>query len=522
MSNIDHIKEKNTALSASDLFSSEIIEMLIRHLNVLLGIIIDINDTSITDIKDSYKTFGINSWKITHSLEEYNKYISKILFNQTTATIDSYKLNPTKIYKFADMSNIIPNENTASLIKTPETNSYSYESKPIIINEIKVNYKPNIFILPGCAENYQTLDRVLLFKNLIKTMGSESIDCIIVSGRGNGLKLDSNGQIIDNNNFDEDIIKQIENTDISNKRFVTIPEFNKTNITNVIKYGELKRIPLDANNDRTRSKKIFTHFKTEAYYMAIEVKKILNELYSDRPKPKIYLEPLALETAGNFIFSPFSCFYEYNDDDTITFNPKTDENASQFYKKLLEYNLHIISHDYHILRCINTSMQTLRPSLEDSRVVEDYGNIYYYTVRDIETSSRIFAANYFTSFTQPYDIFFDIASIETGDMDYSFSNTIKYSRTTTKLNPNNNPYEYLFYLLIKLLTYHGIYSNISNQRVLGYRFSNLLCMIYPNILRCNFNGAVFVGGYINSIHKHKSHKHKSHKHKTHKHKTHKD
>ena len=519
-SNINHIKKIIQNVTESNLFSLEINKILLNYLNQIKNIVSEINKTSTENIKDSYKTFGTYSWQIYNIIQDYNKFISRILFNNTKES-DNYKIVEAKIYQLNDMSLIIPNEDNASLIRTRngEDDTYNFIFKPITISETHENVNPHIFILPGCFELSQTLDRVKLFENLITKFFNEGkiTSHIIVSGRGNGTGFNKDA------NFLFDIQRQTD-TDI-NKRFVKIDNFDKNNIEHLIKYGEL-------NNDNYKNTG-YTHFKTEAYYMAIEVSRILKELYKDntKPKPIILLEPLAGETAANFVLSPFSCFYEYNDDDSITNNRtdttiSDDDKVSIFFNTLLVNNLHIISHDYHILRCINTSMQTLRPSLETAIFDNSqYGNINYYLVKDDASTKKMFANNYFNSFTQPYmQLFFDMFSIKTGDMDYKDSNTIMYERTTKNIGPNGTPYNYLFQLVIRLLTYHGAYTNLTNptpeSAAGGYVFSNLICSIYPNILKCNIEKDVWVGGYLNS--KNKTRKHKTRKTKTHKNKTHKN
>ena len=210
-------------------------------------------------------------------------------------------------------------------------------------------------------------------------------------------------------------------------------------------------------------------------------------------------------------------------DNTKDTKTSDDVKVETFFTTLLTNNLHIISHDYHILRCINTSMQTLRPSLDKAIFdISKYGNINYYLVKDDTSTKKMFANNYFVSFIQPYEqLFFDMNSINTGDMDYKETNTIIYPRTTKNIGPNGTPYNYLFQLVLRLLSIHGAYMNVSKTTPKsaggGYVFSNLICSIYPNILKCNIEKDVWVGGYLNS--KNKTRKTKTRKTKTRKTKT---
>ena len=517
--NIAYINRLIVSINDSNEISISIKNILIKHLQELNIIIADINTTLIEPSNyESYISFSNKSWKLSNSIEEYNKYIARIFYT-LGKEINGHPLylKSTNIFKINDMQNIIPNETTSSLIKDKEGN-YNYTSNPITINTNIVNNNqnivndkqivndhPHIFILPGSADTTQTLDRVHLCMELINEFkkSGKLISHIIVSGRGNGA----------NEDFIPHINKQKENSNLP-IRFLIPSSFDKANVTDLVKYGELshERYPPLG----------FTHFKTEAYYMAIEVYKQLQTIYQDgEEKPKIFIEPLALETAANFVLSPFSCFYEYIGGDAsndiisnLSDNETNDTNVSTFFDTLLHNNIHIVSHDYHILRCINTSIQTLRPSLSQE-IVNEYGDISYYTVRDISISENydtngLFALNYFDSFTQPYgQLFFDMKNIEAGhNIKYKYDNTIVFPRTTTKLKADDSPYIYLFQLVIRLLTYHGVYANNSSKAANGYRFSNLVCKVYPNILVCNINPVVKVGGYLNIKNKTKTHKHK--------------
>ena len=75
-------------------------------------------------------------------------------------------------------------------------------------------------------------------------------------------------------------------------------------------------------------------------------------------------------------------------------------------------------------------------------------------------------------------------NIDAAHIKYKSNNTIVFPRTTAKLKADDSPYLYLFQLVIRLLTYHGVYANISSSTANGYRFSNLVCKVYPNILVC--------------------------------------
>jgi hypothetical protein len=516
--NIKTILTHITKISNSGLATIQIKQLLINQLKELIPIIVNINTFNLFETNvnvDTYKAFDILAWKFYYCITEYNTILGRLSSDTQTEKIkieNELKLVGGTLVNLKDMPFIIPNDKYASLIK--ETTG-TYRNIPIYpitmdFNTSKKSLTSNkhIIILPGCADNMQGIDRVNLCAKLIKGFyetnktNDNVITHIIVSGRGSG----------SGTGFYKQIDSQINNTDKLPHRFVKlvkqqnlplprskdyIGKFDRNTQIDLVKYGEFNP-----------PYKGFTHFKTEAYYMAIEINRLLNELYKDisitKLKPKILLEPLAAETAANFVFSPFSCLYEYdggddgNGDDVkihknATSNEAIDTLTNEFLTTLLESNLHIISHDYHILRCINTSMQTLRPTLHPT-ITDTYGNIYYYCVKDITESPKMLAYNAFESFAQPYSqLFFDMLGTKTAKINYEFNNSIPIQRITEKQELKYNPYNFLFELVVRLLTFHGMYS----PNVAGPRLTNLMYKIYPNILVGNLDTKITVGGYLN-------------------------
>ena len=525
-------------IAASPLATIQIKQLLINQLKELIPIIVSINKFNLfeTNINvDTYKAFDILAWKFYYCITEYNAFLTRIKFDTSTVKENiHFQLNLAggPLVTLKDMPFIIPNENYASLIKET-TGKYrdGVEIRPIIMdfNSTKKSSssKNHIIILPGCADNMQGIDRVNLCGKLINDFyvkhkdNDNIITHIIVSGRGNGSGTGFNKQIdkqyIKSNKIPSRFVKLDSNTknesdtkigvthsnNVTGKYIIQekIGTFDKNTQIDLVKYGVLNP-----------SYKGFTHFKTEAYYMAIEVNRLLNILYMNKsitkPKPKILLESLAAETAANFVFAPFSCLYEYNGDsnsnsnsndvkihEEATSNDAIDTLTNKFLNTLLESNLHIISHDYHILRCINTSMQTLRPTLDDT-IVQTYGDISYYCVKDMTESPKMLAYNAFESFAQPYSqLFFDMLGTKTANINYKSNNSIPIQRITEKQELKYNPYNFLFELVVRLLTFHGMY-NQPNPTSGGPRLTNLMYIVYPNILVGELSDKITVGGYL--------------------------
>lgn len=519
---LEHIKKiANTTLA-----TIQIKQLLINQLKELIPIIVSINNFNLFEIEKinttTYKKFDILAWKFYYCITEYTAILNRLNYDASKEPkniVNELKLGGVDLVNLDDMKYIIPNETHASLIKET-TGKYrdNVQITPITMVDFNPSKKSSsnnhIIILPGCADNMQGIDRVNLCGKLINEFyvkhnnNDNIITHIIVSGRGSsvgtGLKIEKDKKDKNGNpketpvGFHTQIINQLNNTDGGlPPRFLiegTLKSFDKNSQKDLVKYGEFKPIYNTCS-----------HFKTEAYYMAIEVNRILNDLYKDKsitkPKPKILLESLAAETAANFVFAPFSCLYEYDGehDDVIikeTSNDAIDTLTNEFLTTLLKSNLHIISHDYHILRCINTSMQTLRPTL-DKEIVKNYGDISYYCVKDITESPNMLAYNAFDSFAQPYSqLFFDMHGTKTANINYQSNNTIPIQRITEKQELKHNPYNFLFEIVVRLVTFHGMYNNPASIPA-GYRLTNLMYKIYPNILVGNLNDAIVVGGYLN-------------------------
>jgi len=510
MSNIKYLKNKINAITYCNKLTIQIKNLLIDKLHELIVIITDVNKLDLTTINEkTYNDFGNQCWKLEKCFGEYNKFIKRIFY--TGKHNSTYILDKKKVVNLRDMKNIIPTKNSNFINKNDNGDKiYDKKVKPITLDFNNVaktsSSNKNIIIIPGCFDNTQGIDRVKLCKGLIKDFleYGQKITHIIVSGRGT-----DNSKIL-YKEVDKQVKKQIKinlpkrfvttiKEDVNSNNYKTdntddktdIFDYNqidKNDIKDIVKYGKF-----------VRPYKGFTHFKTEAYYMAIEVNILLEEIYKDDSsnKPKIFLEPLASETAANFIFAPFSCLYEYNnttsdnnDVNETTHNIKDaiDLTTKAFLYTLLKSNLHIISHDYHILRCINTSMQTLRPSLSDD-IVSTYGTMNYYCVFSDEiTLADSFGFNYFESFSQPYyQLFFDLYGIQSNDnLIYKNLNTIDVKREITKPTIYNDPYTFLFQLVIRLLTYHGLYLDIRFTTSSGQKLDNLILKVYPNILNTSF------------------------------------
>ena len=529
--NIKLILEYINKIASTSLITIQIKQLLINQLKELIPIILSINNFKLFETEltiDTYKEFDKLAWNLYYNNNEYNMMLSRLCFDKAPLLAELRMILGTAtpsvaLINLQDMPYIIPNESYSSLIKET-TGKYRDDVK---IKPITMNFNPieklsssndHIIILPGCADNMQGIDRLNLCSKLINEFyikhknDNNVITHIIVSGRGSGdgkgfhkqidkqyltsnqlpsrfVKLDSNTK-----NESDTKIGVTHSNNVTGKYIIqeTIRTFDMNNQIDLVKYGVLKP-----------SYRGFTHFKTEAYYMAIEVNRLLNILYMNKsitkPKPKILLESLAAETAANFVFAPFSCLYEYDGDkDEVkiqaTSNDAIDTLTNEFLTTLLKSNLHIISHDYHILRCINTSMQTLRPTL-DEKIVKTYGNISYYCVKDMKESPAMFAFNAFESFAQPYSqLFFDMLGTKTTDINYKSNNSIPIKRITEKQELKYNPYNFLFELVVRLLTFHGMY--IGTTAGTGFRLANLIYKIYPNILVGKLSDQITVGGYL--------------------------
>lgn len=518
--NITKILEYIKKIYNTTLATIQIKQLLINQLKELIPIIVSINKFNLFEKEltaTTYKKFDILSWKFYYCITEYNTIISRLSYDKKTEKKQDieteFKLSGPTLVNLKDMPYIIPNESHSSLIK--ETTEKYRDDVPIKaitmdFNPIKQSLTSNehIIILPGCADNKQGIDRVNLCGKLINEFYTTNKDNdnvvthIIVSGRGSGAGTGFHKQIESQfNQSDNGLPPRFVNlTQKLSSNVVkkdTIGTFNKNSQLDLVKYGVLNP-----------QHKGFTHFKTEAYYMAIEVNRLLNKLYEDstitKPKPKILLESLAAETSANFIFAPFSCLYEYDGGDDgngdevniqATSNDDIDTLTNNFLTNLLKSNLHIISHDYHILRCINTSMQTLRPTL-DAKIVQTYGKISYYCVKDITESPKMLAYNAFESFTQPYSqLFFDMHGTKTANINYTSNNTIPIQRMTEKQELKYNPYNFLFELVVRLLTFHGMYNQPASLAA-GPRLTNLMYIVYPNILVGELSDNITVGGYL--------------------------
>lgn len=457
---------------------------------------ITITENPNPEVNKSYKIFLdflTNSGKYFTAKETLKSYMIKLdgfhnflstkveKIDSTSKNYDSLASNPS-----TKLSNIfgtflkkhLTNPGMKNLI--PENNfHFQYEKDGIVSS--KSDY--DIIIMPGAANPHQSQERVKGFVNLLKkkemVMNLDNIKYIIFTGRGNDVGLF--------NEFDYDIGEQrrsfykdgqqLESPDrgaFSSNRFYD--KCTKIDQEETIQFDQeylatkntLKSSSEKTKPDDMRRKGYGCLFKTEAFYMAEFFYKIIKEdpelTESDVSilVSKMRLESMALDTAANFILAPYSIAYSVKvDGDSISAvfdqDMLSDNNITKILREFHEYNIHVVSSDFHILRCAINCLQTFRSPC--SNCLEDsFGQIFFYPVKADEP---LVEENYFSSFYQPnYQMFF--RKIECPDINFVSSDktTISYSPSKICKNPLTLHKTYL----LRMLMDHALYNNINVLR----------------------------------------------------------
>jgi hypothetical protein len=392
-----------------------------------------------------------------------------------------------------------------------------------------------IIIVPGSADSSQCNERVDKLVDVIIKLIEKSIqngeddllnfgiEYIIFSGRGNNTTMTPN-----------ETSRYIKKYEISDKK-------DNLSMYNII-----------INKDNSVNTEYM--FKTEGFYMAeLFVEKFVEKLgvldrnmmtgamnNSDNEKPhvkinevdfktiidniipKIRIEGMALDTTANFILAPYSIQYGVKMvDNNLKVIDKSDGfNLEDILNKMYTCELHVISNDFHILRCMISCLQTLRPyPLTDKK----FGSVVFHPCG---TETPLMAENYFSSSYQPnFQIFFE--RDETPNISLRPERSMGITR-----NPINcrSPVELHNHYLFRLLLDHGLYSNI--DRKLTQIFIDRLDTLYnvferpSNTLEAqpannaqpaqlannaNTNTQSQAGGYNRVKRTHKSRKNKSNK-----------
>jgi len=366
------------------------------------------------------------------------------------------------------------NANLPKMTKLIPTKTIHFSYKKIFSDAKIVKVKDNIIIVPGSADPYQSQERVNALIDLLTTRAivPETVKYIIFTGRGN------------DSNMSGEYVKESEEKQFKSGRFYDgkqgyegdTLEANPQELAmfNTIKYPTESRVEGFPGHGMK--------FKTEAFYMAEFFCQTLNKV--DEPllaklRPQIRLESMALETAANFILAPYSIAYSVvptEDSIEVRYNPEelTDDNLAKTLIDLHQLDLHVISSDFHILRCAINCLQTYRSSCiqckDGKDTVTQFGDTFFYPVK---ADTPLMAENYFSSFYQPnFQMFF--RNIDCPDIGLVQGETYRISKTAniTCTTPLVLHKKYL----LRLLMDHGLYANISNLR--NSRFLGRLFKLY--------------------------------------------
>jgi hypothetical protein len=343
--------------------------------------------------------------------------------------------------KLMALPNLIPNYKKKILVRYPNNQG---DQNDIII------------IVPGSADEGQCIERVNKLIQLISSGNIElqKIKYIIFSGRGNNYGMEIKEDSV---RFFKKANPQEKNSDEIKLAMANTVENNKTPESNLDK----------------------TFFKTEAYLMA---EMFVNYMYANHEHKdilktgnivsKIRLESMALDTAANFILAPYSISYgietniENNEINIEVTHDKNPLDISAILNQMYTSHLHVISNDFHILRCMITCLQTLRPYPLSG---QQFGDV---TFHSCETENPLLAENYFSSSYQPnFQIFF-----ERDDSPNIYLNKNDKSGITKKPIEESDPIKLHNYYLFRLILDHGYYSDAS--RPLVKIFINRLNTLY--------------------------------------------
>jgi len=353
--------------------------------------------------------------------------------------------------KLKALPNLIPDYEKKILVRYPN-------------NQGDQSNQNDIIIVPGSADEGQCIERVNKLIQLISSgnINLQKIKYIIFSGRGNNLSM----------KVEEDSVRFFKKAN---------PQENSSSETQDSSSDEIKLAMANTveNNKTSESNLDKTFFKTEAYLMAEMFVKYMyaNHEHKDILKTgnivsKIRLESMALDTAANFILAPYSISYcietniENNEINIKVVHDKTPLDISAILNQMYTSHLHVISNDFHILRCMITCLQTLRPYPLSG---QQFGDV---TFHSCETKNPLLAENYFSSSYQPnFQIFF-----ERDDSPNIYLNKNDKSGITKKPIEESDPIKLHNYYLFRLILDHGYYSDAS--RPLVKIFINRLNTLY--------------------------------------------
>jgi hypothetical protein len=468
------------------------------------------------NISGEYYTTSLSLYDyITRCVDMYNKVIASqpdaitIPNNGKLGAIIKSRIDGFLGKHLTDkaVKNLIPSEN--------------FSVEYINADDTYVKSSDHIIIVPGASNPSQCAERVARLLELIPTsLDITKVKYIIFSGRGNDFGLNDEYRI-DLSGMPRKVIKNgvetYQHVEKSSRRFVTkkgepIIESSKlTQPSNIIIGPHIdtlehkdnlsyEAIPTDTpeflammnsiktsdlvrrestskphNYDINIEQQAF--FETEAFYMAklfyegLLLKTDLSEDFVKTCVSKIRLESMALETTANFIFAPYSVAYSVvvktNADTNTTsitaqYNPEmlNSDNISQIIEEMHTSNLHVISNDFHILRCVVICLHTLRPYELSS--LKEFGNVYFYPCK---TEQPLMGENYFSSFYQPNaQIFFskdvkpsvgfakcDAQGLLCGPLEISCGNESLHNT-----------------FLFRLLLDHGFYADLKLERTVEF------------------------------------------------------
>lgn len=382
--------------------------------------IVKIGDSSnpIFELINNFATIALINFKLTNAINKKDE-LMKIIDPKHEPMLYTYKTIIENIFS--------PSNFPRSFIPKNKTFKFEY-------SEDDTN---SIYIVPGSSNVVQCYERIDTLIEVLKTVDNSKITYIILSGRG-----DANA-----------IYKELEQ----------------------LKKNQTPKGTSFLNNRVSNDRRNFTDILLpEDKFALTEASLMLQYLqtkYSDydKIKDKIVLEPYAMETAANFVLSPFAVHKK--------FRKSMEDIITEFNNQ----SLHIITSDYHIYRCASLSMHMFRT--KDSKT-----NVYIHNSVPIgrehpiaghSMSPRPISIGDFSSLFQPYEQLF----LDTCTPDINFhSNSIKQCRSDLRQNINDKHKSISFRLLVE----HGYYNRYHVTSIKDW-FSDLY-KYYENLVEyCSGN-----------------------------------